>query len=214
MKKIIYSIFAIAAISMTSCGAAEGEENGAEEGHEGTTTETPAAISGTYHTAEGATVVWKAKHFADEDFTHVGTVPVSGNVVVDNSTIVGGEFTFDLTKMDEEGDGEWNQKFEGHLKSEDIFNVATYPTAKFTVKGSEAGKVMGTLEVMGLTQEVTIEGEFAFSDTEVVAAGTTVVDMLAFQLPYLVTSSQAPEEEKGQAGDPNVKFDINLTLTK
>lgn len=213
MKKVFYSIFAIAALSIVSCGAQEGETETEGENH-GETTETPAAISGTYNSGEGASVTWKAKHNSDAEYVHVGTVPTSGNVVVDNNMIMGGEFTFDLNKIDEEGDSEWNQKLEGHLKAEDLFNVAVYPSAKFTITGSEEGKVMGKLEVLGVSQDVTIEGTFNVTENEVTVQGSTKVDMLAFQLPFLVQASTLPEEEKAQAADPIVVFDMNLTLTK
>lgn len=213
MKKILYSIFAIAAISMTSCGEANETET-----KEGDTTDTTAveevAISGTYNTAEGASVVWKAKHYADEDFVHIGTVPTTGNVVVDNNAVVGGEFTFDIANLDENGDTDYTKMLEGHLQDSTFFNTLLFPTATFKITGAETGKIMGDLTVLGVSQAITIEGDLAITENEVALLGTTSVDMLGFGMPFLLMSEQAPEEKKGESPDPKVVFDIDLKLTK
>lgn len=210
MKKILYSVFAIAALSMVSCenNDSEGSEGGAE-GHE-----TPAAISGTYTSVEGSTITWKAKHYKDEDYVHVGTVPVSGNVVVDNNKIVGGEFTIDFTQIDEEGDSEYNKMLEGHLKDSVFFNTAQFPNAKFTINGSEGNKVMGTLEVLGIPTDITLEGVAAFSENEMTFDGATTVDMLTFNMPFLNESEQVTGDDKGQSPDPMVMIEVSISLTK
>lgn len=213
MKKFFYTIFAFTALTMVSCGeggeATEGEENAEEHG-----TEAPAAVSGTFNAAEGSTITWKAKHYKDEDYVHVGTVPVSGNVIVDNNVIVGGEFSIDIMNLDEEGDSEYNQMLEGHLQDSTFFNTAIFPAAKFTITGSEGNNVTGTLEVIGVSTDVTLEGVVAVSDTETTFEGSTTVDMLSFNMPFLNMSEQAPEEEKGQSPDPQIVIEVNMSLTK
>ncbi len=213
MKKLIYSIFAITALSVTSCGGAEETETTEGEGKDSTKVE-EVTISGTYNTAEGAAITWKAKHYADEDFVHIGTVPTSGNVVVDNNAIIGGEFTFDLVSLDEEGDTDYTKMLEGHLQDSTFFNTMVFPTATFKITGAEAGKIMGDLTVIGVSQSVTIEGELSITDTEVALVGSTSVDMLGFEMPFLLMSEQAPEDKKGQSPDPKVVIDIDLKLTK
>lgn len=212
MKKLIYSIFAIAAISMVSCGSPEGEEtNEAGEGHE---QEGPAAISGTYNSVEGSSITWKARKKASEDFVHVGSVPVSGNVIVDNNMIVGGEFTIDFLSIDEDGDTDYTKMLEAHLQDSTFFFTSKYPTGKFTITGSEGGNVTGKLEMLGTSVDVSIEGNGAFSEDEVTYEGTATVDMLPFNMPFLVMTEQAPEEEKGQTPNPNIIFDLNLSFKK
>ena len=211
MKKLIYSIFAVAAISMVSCGTEGAETEGKEKGKDSVV---EVAISGTYNTAEGASIVWKAKHYADADFVHVGTVPTSGNVVVDNNMVVGGEFNFDLTAIDENGDNDMTKGLEGHFKDSTMFNIAIHPSATFTITGSEAGKVMGNLTVLGVSQAITIEGELTVTETEVAMVGSTTVDMLGFSIPLLLMSEQAPEDKKGGSPDPKVVIEIDLKLAK
>ena len=212
MKKFFYTVFAFTALTMVSCG--EGEETTEGEDEEGHGTEAPAAISGNYSAAEGSTITWKAKHYKDDDYVHVGTVPTSGNIVVDNNMIVGGEFTLDIINLDEEGDTDYTKMLEGHLQDSTFFNTAVFPTAKFTITGSEGNNVMGTLELLGMSTDVTLEGVAAFSDSEVTFEGSTTVDMLTFNMPFLIASEQAPEEEKGQSPDPQIVVEVNMSFTK
>lgn len=211
MKKIFYSMIALATLSLVSCNS---EEEKTTEGTEEHKTEAPAPISGTYNTKEGSVITWKAKHYKDADYVHVGTVPVEGNIIVDNNQIVGGEFTVDILNLDEDGDTEYNQMLEGHLKSADIFNVVEYPTAKITITGSEDGKILGTLDVLGVTQDVVLEGNINISEEEATIEGASTFDMLVYNTPYFTQSESAPEEEKGDSADPQVAVDVHLELVK
>ena len=210
MKKLIYSIFAVAAISMVSCGADGAETEGKEKGKDSVV----AAISGTYNTAEGATIVWNAKHYADTNYVHIGTVQASGTVVVDSNMIVGGEFTFDLSTIDENGDSDYTKMLEAHFQDSTMFNVLLHPSATFTITGSEAGKVMGDLSVLGLSQAIVIEGELTVTETEVSLVGSTTVDMFGFAMPLLVAAAQAPADQIGTTPDPKVVIEIDLKLAK
>lgn len=215
MKKFIYTIFAFAALTMVNCEGGEEATDGEEGGEaHGTENEAPAAISGTYTAAEGSTITWKAKHYADDDYVHVGTVPVSGNIIVDNNVIVGGEFNIDIINLDEDGDTDYTKMLEDHLQDSTFFNTAMFPSAKFTITGSEGNNVMGTLELLGMSTDVTLEGVAAFSESEVTFEGSTTVDMLIFNMPFLIASEQAPEEEKGQSPDPQIVVEVNMSFTK
>lgn len=69
---------------------------------------------------------------------HSGEIKIkSGELLVDDGNLVGGNFTIDMPSMTVTGpDGvseEMNQKLLGHLKSGDFFEVEKHPEATFTI---------------------------------------------------------------------------------
>lgn len=75
----------------------------------------------------------------------------------ENSTV---DVTFNLA------DGFWvganQERFEGHLNSDDLFNTAEYPTARFVATGfetedGETGVMTGDLTMLGQTHPVTLD---------------------------------------------------------
>ncbi len=119
---------------------------------------------------------------------HFGTVDItSGELMVKDGKLVGGEFVIDLTSitvLDLEDPG-MNDRLTGHLKSADFFEVENFPEAKFEitevapVRGTpsdpsmEKGdvepthQVTGNLTMKGITKSITFnanvdmtEGEF------------------------------------------------------
>ncbi|MCB0376944.1 MAG: YceI family protein [Bdellovibrionales bacterium] len=90
---------------------------------------------------------------------HFGTLPVkSASVKTDKKgNITGGEFVLDITKMTTEDlTGEWKEKFLKHMKSEDFFHVAKWPTAKLTIDKMDGKKAYGTLNIRDKSEKVTI----------------------------------------------------------
>lgn len=104
------------------------------------------------------TVVWSAEHFGYSKphglFPMVeGTLVLdeaapdksSVNVTVDTGKIVTG-----------------NEKFDGHLKSKDFFDVEKFPKATFVSKkvektGDKTAKVTGDLTLLGVTKPLTLD---------------------------------------------------------
>ena len=72
--------------------------------------------------------------------------------------ITGGEFVADLTAFTvTDLEGEWKDKFLGHMKSGDFFDVAKYPTSKLVIKSVKGNKVTADLTVKDKTNEVTFD---------------------------------------------------------
>lgn len=119
---------------------------------------------------------------------HYGTVDItSGELMVKEGNLVGGEFVIDLTSinvLDIEDPG-MNARLTNHLKSADFFEVENYPEARFEITevtpvtgapadpGMEKGeiepthKVTGNLTVKGISKSIAFnanvdmtEGEF------------------------------------------------------
>ncbi len=70
-------------------------------------------------------------------------------------------------------------KFDGHLKSADLFDEKQFPTAKFVSKkvkvtGKNTAKVEGELTLHGVTKPVTLNAKFNKSDVSVITQKPTV----------------------------------------
>ncbi|GGZ27008.1 hypothetical protein GCM10007049_19730 [Echinicola pacifica] len=72
---------------------------------------------------------------------HFGSIPVqSGEINVEDGSLTGGKFTFDITglKIDDLEEGTENYgKLHGHLQSPDFFDAANHPTATFEITSVE-----------------------------------------------------------------------------
>ncbi len=94
---------------------------------------------------------------------HNGTIKMkNANLKVKGSQLVGGEFVLDMasiTCLDLEGENK--KKLEEHLKSEDFFDVAKYPEAKFVITGikeektdSTTHRIEGNLTIKDITKNI------------------------------------------------------------
>lgn len=87
---------------------------------------------------KNATLKWKG---FKPTGSHHGTINLKdGYFTIKNNQIVGGEFTIDMNSiinLDLPADDAYNKKLVDHLKSEDFFDVSTYPIAKFIISSSE-----------------------------------------------------------------------------
>ena len=110
---------------------------------------------------ENSKVVWKGYKVTG---SHQGTIDIkSGFLDFNQSKLIGGEITinmFTITNTDQEG--EYKNKLEGHLKSDDFFGVEKFPTASiiFTnVKstGKNSYEVTGDITIKGKTDSVTLD---------------------------------------------------------
>ncbi|MCU0355469.1 MAG: YceI family protein [Cytophagales bacterium] len=109
---------------------------------------------------EKSTLTWNGKKVTGE---HTGTIKLSnGSLQVNGAKLVGGSFDIDMNSIvcTDITDAEYNTKFIGHMKSEDFFNTAKFPTATFKItkvkaKGGQNYDVTGDLTVKGITKPVT-----------------------------------------------------------
>lgn len=103
-------------------------------------------------------VVWKGYKVTG---AHDGLISLkSGHLVFDNDKLVGGSFIIDMTSLTvADLQGEYKQKLEGHLKSDDFFGVSKYPTASLEItdvksNGKNAYHATGDLSIKGKTEPV------------------------------------------------------------
>jgi len=133
-------------------------------------------------------VAWTGEKVAG---THTGFISISdGSLELDGDKLKGGSFTIDMnTIVDTDLTGEWKEKLEGHLKSDDFFGVATYPTSTFkitSVKSTGANKynVTGDITIKGTTQQISFPTELSINGSKVTATSKITVDRSKFNVKY------------------------------
>lgn len=106
-----------------------------------------------------STLIWKGHKVTG---SHEGTLAIqSGSLSFNGSKLVGGEFIIGMNSLTvTDIQGEYKGKLEGHLKSNDFFSVATYPTAKLVFKQVKESNdnvylVTGDLTIKGKTNPIT-----------------------------------------------------------
>ena len=132
--------------------------------------------------AEESTVTWKAYKFGG---SHTGTVTLKSGEF-DGDKLVGGEFVVNMASINTTDlEGEYKDKLDGHLSSDDFFSTAANPTSKlvFTkVKstGKNSYEVTGDLTIKGITKPVTFDVSVYGNK----ATATLKVDRTKYDIKY------------------------------
>ena len=213
MKKIVLSMLTLLTIAFSSCG-----EKNEEMEKEVTETENVevAKISGTYHVAESSVVTWSAQSYKDTVPEHVGTVAISeGSIEVENDAIVGGKFSFDMASILESGEpNDYTVMLQNHLKDTSFFFVANFATSSFTLNSVEGDVATGSLKVLGISKEISFPIETTISAELIAAKANFDLNMLQFNLPYLLEQDTLPEAEKMESTNPTVTFQLDISASK
>lgn len=125
---------------------------------------------------------------------HNGVVNIkSGSLTYDDKGFFsGGSFEIDMATIKcTDLQGEAAGKLEGHLKSDDFFGVATYPTAKFVItkvvpRGKPGEyKIIGNLTIKSSTKEVKFDALLKEeAGGKIVAIGDIKIDRSEFDVRF------------------------------
>lgn len=137
---------------------------------------------------ESSKVVWKGYKVTG---SHEGVINMtSGTLSFKNDQLTDGSFVIDMTSItNTDMQGEYKGKLEGHLKSDDFFGVAQYPTAtldfkKVKANGKNSYTVTGDLTIKGKTNSIT----FTMSVYGNKASASLKIDRTKFGVQYGSTS--------------------------
>lgn len=138
--------------------------------------------------AEQSSVQWTGRKVTGE---HTGKIKIKeGSLDMEGKKLVGGNFVIDMNTIENEDlSGEYKGKLEGHLKSDDFFGVATYPTARLVITDVKAKKgdnyeITGDLTIKDITHEVSFPATVKASGEQVVADAKIVVDRAKYNVRY------------------------------
>lgn len=120
-------------------------------------------------------------------YGHSGSVSLkSGTLQMQKSKAVGGEFVIDMTSIrdldieDEQRSG----KLTNHLKSDDFFDVETYPTSTLTITGVKGKTMTANLTIKGVTQPITFEAVISVNEDQLFASADITFDRSKFGVKY------------------------------
>jgi polyisoprenoid-binding protein YceI len=143
--------------------------------------------------AKESSFKWTGKKVTGE---HWGYVKFNdGTLTVDGKKLTGGVFTIDMTSISvQDMQGEYQQKLEGHLKSEDFFSTEKFATSTLKIKsliaiadakaGSNNQNVVADLTVKGITKEITFPAQIIVAKDRVIANAEFSIDRTLFDVKY------------------------------
>lgn len=123
---------------------------------------------------------------------HFGKVMLkSGSLEFEGDNLIGGSFEMDMTSITvEDLSGEGAKKLGGHLKSDDFFGVATYPTSKFVItkvvsRGTPgAYKIIGNLNLKAATKELRFNADIKTVEGKQTAMAKITLDRSEYDIRY------------------------------
>lgn len=102
--------------------------------------------------------------------SHYGVVKITdGKLFIQNDGLTGGEFTIDLNTIeDQDLEGEYKGKLEGHLKGADFFDVEKHPEATFAItkvtpEEANTVNIAGNLTIRGVSKNISFTADIAES---------------------------------------------------
>lgn len=149
-----------------------------------TTEKTAKAVEKKVVDTEASKITWKAYKVTG---SHEGTINLaSGNLDFNGTTLTGGAFVVDMTTINTTDlEGEYKQKLDGHLHSDDFFGTATHKTASLEItsvkaSGKNAYDATANLTIKNITKEV----NFTISVYGSKATASLKVDRSEFDVRY------------------------------
>ncbi|MFC4213515.1 YceI family protein [Pedobacter lithocola] len=163
--------------------------------------------------ASKSTITWVGKKVTG---SHNGTIDLkSGSLNVDGKKVIGGTFTIDMNSIK---DADGSAKLEGHLKADDFFGVAKFPTSTFVitkVAGSGTSLVVsGNLTIKGITKPLSFPATVAVNGDGTVSAlaGKITVDRTKYDIRY--GSKSFFDSIGDKAIDDNFELSVKLVAKK
>lgn len=186
MKKLTLLILVICIPLLVACTSSEEE-----------VTETPEASApivltdGTYTVdTDASTLYWEAYKPIGG---HMGGINLeSGELIVQNGQARSGSFVIDMDSITNTdiGSDSLNTSFVNHLKSDDFFSVAEYPTARFDItrvmpyEGEEDYdyEVEGDLSIRDVTDSITMYAKVESAGDKLTGHAKAEVDRTKFNI--------------------------------
>ncbi|MCZ6522121.1 MAG: YceI family protein [Bacteroidetes bacterium] len=140
---------------------------------------------------EQSELTWAGKKIA---YGHSGSLNLAkGTLMVANGKLTGGNFEMDMTSMvnTDIEDESRKTRLMGHLKSEDFFNVAQFPTSTVSITSVKSQKsengnyeITADLTIKGTTHPVTFPANVVIKGDKIIAEASIVFDRSKYDVRY------------------------------
>jgi len=164
---------------------------------------------------EQTMISWEGKKIVGG---HNGTINASAGVLnVKDTKLVGGNFIFDINTikcLDLPAESEKNAKLIGHLKADDFFDVAKYPSAAFQITNVKQanGKnvITGNLTIKGVKKSVEFPANITIKENTVtIVSEQFSIDRTDFGVNY----SSGKFTDPAKLGDYLIKDNVGIKVT-
>ena len=124
---------------------------------------------------------------------HSGTLGLSeGWVVMNESVLISGKFIFDMTSIIDTDieSPKYKEMLEGHLKSDDFFNVKEFPVAVLNitnaqkVKEGNIYKIVADLTIKGITHSIAFQADVNVNGLNYLATAKIKIDRTKWDIKY------------------------------
>ncbi len=159
---------------------------------------------------------WEATKVAGK---HNGTVDIgNGELFFDKGELSGGSFDIDFNsiKVTDLSDADMNAKLTNHLKSDDFFSAASFPTGKFIIKsvskntGGTANNynISGSLTIKGITKDISFPASINLTNDNVIATSDIKLDRTLWDIKFRSGKFYENLGDKLISDEFNIKFNI------
>ena len=172
--KIKYLLLTALTIGLASCGGANKDKKVAPTDAKDVATETKNNLTVDTSTSFVNWIGYKVGG------NHAGTIKLqSGTLSIDGDQLLSGSFVIDMDAIENTDmeAGKMRDQLVGHLKSEDFFDVAKYPTAKFEITSAKKldannYQIEGNLTMKETTKNIAFEAQINKDENNVYTATT------------------------------------------
>ena len=171
---------------------------------------------------EGSFLDWRASHMGGVEPRFGKILTQSALVLVDEGQLTNASIVMDMNTLTVESfgdDTESTEKLTGHLKHADLFNVESFPTAKFEMTSIESGAgdfnsvITGNLTILEATKSISFNANVTVGDNEVsVVSEDFAIVRQDWGIVYHTEGDEGVPAEYIIAND--IGFTINVTITK
>ena len=153
---------------------------------------------------------------------HEGTLNLlSGSLTVEKQKITGGDFVIDMQSLKgtDQKSEQGNKDLSDHLKSDDFFSAALFPTARFSIvqvkslndpESADRFSVSGSLTIKGITQPITFPASIKIDPEQVKVMADITINRTHWNIRHSSKSFFTDLKEGVISDDIMISIDLRL----